>query len=88
MAPDGTNAHRIEGLWTDDAQPPLWSPDGTRILGNSVDVIDGVEHYDLAIVTVDGNSPIVTVDDVGFATWQPVAAALGPGPSASAVPTP
>jgi Tol biopolymer transport system component len=73
---DGANAHRLKGLGTDDTQPPFWSPDGTRIVGNSVDVIDGIEHYDMYIETIDGTSPIVTVDDVGFATWQPVAAPL------------
>jgi Tol biopolymer transport system component len=84
---DGANAYRLDGLGTDDTQPPFWSPDGTRIVGNTVDVIDGVEHYDMYIETVDGSSPIVTVDDAGFATWQPVAALLGPGLAASESPT-
>jgi Tol biopolymer transport system component len=73
---DGANAHRLEVLGTDDSQPPLWSPDGTRIVGNTVDVIDDVEHYDMYIETIDGSSPVVYVDDVGFATWQPVVAPL------------
>jgi Tol biopolymer transport system component len=84
---DGANAHRLDGLGTDDTQPPFWSPDGTRIVGNSVDVIDGVEHYDMYIQTVDGSSPVVTIDDAGFATWQPVAAPLGPGLTVSASPS-
>jgi Tol biopolymer transport system component len=82
-AADGSNARRLEGLGTDDSQPPFWSPDGTRIVGNTVDVIDGVEHYDLYVETIDGSSPIVTVDDVGFATWQPVAAPLDVPPLAA-----
>jgi Tol biopolymer transport system component len=76
---DGTNPRRLQTLGSDDTQPPLWSPDGTRIVGITVEVIDGVEHYDLYIETVDGSSPVVIVDDVGYATWQPVVAPIGPG---------
>jgi hypothetical protein len=86
---DGTNPHRLPGLGTDDGQAPLWSPDGTRLVGSTVRVVAGVEHYDMYIVTVDGSSPMVTVDDVGFAMWQPVAAPLPPAPSfAAGSPTP
>ena len=85
---DGANARRIEGLGSDQTQPPLWSPDGTRIVGNTVDVIDGEEHYDMYIATVDGGSSLVTVDDVGYATWQPVPGALGSSPSISRAPSP
>jgi hypothetical protein len=75
-------------LGTDDSQPPFWSPDGTRIVGNTVRVVGSAEHYDMYIETVDGSSPIVTVEDAGFATWQPVAASLGPVPAVSPSPTP
>jgi Tol biopolymer transport system component len=82
---DGTNGSRLEGLATDDTQPPFWSPDGTRLVGNRVEVIEGDENFLLYIVTVDGSSPLVTVDDIGIepivATWQPVAAPLPPAPS-------
>ena len=82
---DGTNERRLEGLGTDGSQPSLWSPDGTRILGHTVEVIDGIEQFGLYIVTVDGSSPLVTIDDThvddGIATWQPVAAPLPPAPS-------
>lgn len=77
---DGTHERRLAGLGTDDNQAPLWSPDGTRVVGNAVDVIDGVEHYDLPIVEVDGDAPMVTLDDVGIADWQPLAAPLPPAP--------
>ena len=82
---DGSNAHRVPGLGTDDAQPPFWSPDGTRLLGNTVRVVGGNEHYDLYIVTIDGSSPMVTIEDVDVATWQPLAAPLPPAPSFPAV---
>jgi Tol biopolymer transport system component len=84
MNADGTNPHRLPGLGTDAGQAPLWSPDGTRLVGNTVRVVSGTEHYDMYIVTADGSSPIVTVDDVGIATWQPVAAPLPPAPSFAA----
>jgi Tol biopolymer transport system component len=82
---DGSNAHRVPGLGSDDGQPPFWSPDGTRLLGNTVRVVGGNEHYDLYIVTIDGSSPMVTIDDVDVATWQPLAAPLPPAPSFPAV---
>ena len=81
MNADGTNPHRLPGLGTDASQAPLWSPDGTRLVGNTVRVVSGAEHYDLYIVTAGGSGPMVTVDDVGIATWQPLAAPLPPAPS-------
>jgi dipeptidyl aminopeptidase/acylaminoacyl peptidase len=79
-----TNERQLSVRTTDDAQPPLWSPDGTRIVGNTIHVRDGVEHGDLYIETIDGISPPVYVEDVGYATWQPIAAPLGPATSAAA----
>jgi Tol biopolymer transport system component len=82
---DGSNAHRVPGLGTDPGQSPFWSPDGTRLLGNTVRVVGGNEHYDMYIVTIDGSSPTVTIDDVDIATWQPLAAPLPSAPSFPAV---
>lgn len=82
---DGSNAHRVPGLGTDAAQAPFWSPDGTRLLGNTVRVVSGAEHYDMYVVTIDGSSPMVTVEDVDVATWQPRAAPLPPAPSFPAI---
>jgi dipeptidyl aminopeptidase/acylaminoacyl peptidase len=73
-------------LGSDESQPPLWSPDGTLLVGNTVRVVAGVEHYDLFIVPVDSRTiPDVTVQDVGIATWQPRAAPLPLAPSFPAV---
>ncbi len=85
---DGTNPRRLDGLLSDDFQPPFWSPDGTRLVGSMVELIDGVEHFHLFVVSADGSSPTVSVDPAGFTTWQPVAAPLPPAPSfaASAAP--
>ena len=83
----GTNQRRLEGLLSDQALPPLWSPDGTGLTGSGIEVIAGTEQYPLHIVSVDGSSPLVKVGDaVGSATWQPVAAPLPPAPSFSAAP--
>jgi Tol biopolymer transport system component len=69
---EGANGSPLQTLTSDDSQPPLWSPDGSRIVGNTIRMVGGVEHYDLYVETVDGSSPVMTVEDVGFATWQPV----------------
>jgi Tol biopolymer transport system component len=68
----GANGSPLQTLTSDDSQPPLWSPDGTRIVGNTIRMVGGDEHYDLYVETIDGSSPVMTVEDVGFATWQPV----------------
>jgi hypothetical protein len=83
---DGTNQHRVDGLGADDFQPPFWSPDGTRLVGDMVEVIDSEERYHLYVVAADSSSPLVPIYDAGFATWQPVAAPLPPAPSFSATP--
>jgi Tol biopolymer transport system component len=77
---DGENERRLEGLGSDDWQPSFWSPDGTRLLVNTIHMIDGREHYDLSIITADGSGPVVVIDDVDIATWQPVAAPLPTAP--------
>ena len=81
---DGTNPRRLDGLLADDFQPPFWSPDGTRLVGSMVELIDGLQHFHLFVVSADSSSPIVSVDPAGFATWQPVAAPLPPAPSFAA----
>jgi Tol biopolymer transport system component len=78
---DGANERRLEGLSADDTQPPFWSPDGTRILGTTIGTAGSVQYWDLFVITVDETAPMVTLPDVGVATWQPVAAPLPPAPS-------
>ena len=46
-------------------------PDGTRIMGNMVRMVGFDEHYDLYVETVDGSSPLMTIEDGDYATWQP-----------------
>ena len=85
----GTNETRLDELGG-DVFPPLWSPDGTRLVGLTIDTTSAdSEPFHLSIVTVDGSSPVVTLQNVGLASWQPVAAPLPPAPSFGAVkPTP
>jgi len=82
---DGSNAQRVPGLGSDDGQPPFWSPDGTRLLGNTVRLVGSSEHYDGYVVTIDSSSPMITIEDVGVATWQPRAAPLPTAPLLPAV---
>jgi Tol biopolymer transport system component len=80
----GTNPRRLDGLAPDpDLQPPVWSPDGTRLVGVSYEGGAGSLYF----VTVNGGNTPVTVnaslDNFG-GTWQPVAAPLPPAPSLAA----
>ena len=80
----GTNPRRLDGLQPDpDFQPPVWSPDGTRLVGVGYEAGAGSLYF----VTVDGSDAPVTVDvslDVFAGTWQPVAAPIPPAPSFAA----
>jgi Tol biopolymer transport system component len=79
---DGTNQRRLDGLGDVSGFAPFWSPDGTRLTGLAVEQAAGdpEQHFNGYVVTVDGSSPTVTINDVGIATWQPVAAPLSPAP--------
>ena len=72
---DGTDQRRLDVLGDIGGagdQAPHWSPDGTRLLTLLVEQIDGANHYDVQVVTIDGSWPVVTLDDVWTqASWQP-----------------
>jgi dipeptidyl aminopeptidase/acylaminoacyl peptidase len=75
----GGNELRLEPL-EGDVVPPLWSPDGTRLVSYLAGTgPDGQSHG--AVVTIDDSSPLVDLPDFGAASWQPVAAPLPPAPS-------
>ena len=79
---DGGNPKRLEPL-EGDVVPPLWSPDGTRLVSYLAGTgPDGQSHG--AVVTIDDSSPLVDLPDFGAASWQPVAAPLPPAPSFAA----
>jgi Tol biopolymer transport system component len=77
---DGANAREIAVL-EDHFPAPLWSPDGTRLLGSLVDT-DGLGDFQLAIIPLDAGGTVVPLPDAsGSASWQPLAAPLPPAPS-------
>ena len=78
---NGTNQQRLEPI-EGDVVPPLWSPDGTRLVRPSWPVRRRTTIS--AVVTIDDSSPLVTLPDFGAASWQPVAAPLPPAPSFAA----
>lgn len=85
---DGTDERRLDDLGDGCDAPPLWSPDGTRLSGSfvaSTDTEPGLGSH-LGIVTVDGSSPTVILEDGPSVSWQPVAAPLPPAPSFSPAP--
>ncbi len=77
MNADGTDERRLDPLVDGCVLPPIWSPDGTRLL--SLVIADGGFH--VGVFTVDGNDPPVVFLESYGASWQPVAAALPPAPS-------
>jgi TolB protein len=82
---DGSNARRLEGFGPDPVAP-VWSPDGTRIMGAWAEP----NALFLSFVTVDGSAPIVKVNVDGYflnGTWQPLAAPM-PSPSFATLKTP
>jgi TolB protein len=86
VAADGTNERRLDAL-ENDWPPPLWSPDGTRLVGGLIDPpaeADETNPFHLSIFTVDGSSPPVTLGHAGLVSWQPVVAPLPPAPSFAA----
>lgn len=88
---DGSNERRIDDLGNGCDAAPLWSPDGTRISASLVASTDAEPSLGphLGIITVDGSSPTVILQDGPLVSWQPVAAPLPPAPSfRAASPTP
>jgi Tol biopolymer transport system component len=77
MNADGTRERRLDPLVDGCVLPPLWSPDGTRLL--SLLIVDGAFH--VGVLTVDGDDPPVVLIESYGASWQPVAAPLPPAPS-------
>ena len=89
----GSNERRLDSPVVDGTQLPFWSPDGTRLLTNFVVVTpgDNPEPNTLYVTTVDGSSPVVSIDaptHIGLATWQPLAVPLPPAPSFGALAAP
>jgi Tol biopolymer transport system component len=77
MNADGSGERRLDPLVDGCVLPPIWSPDGTRLL--SLVIAD--EEFHIGVFTVDGNDPpVVFVPSYG-ASWQPVAAPLPAAPS-------
>jgi Tol biopolymer transport system component len=83
---DGSNERRLDDLGDGCDAPPLWSPDGTRIsavLATSTVAAPSLGPH-LGIITIDGSSPTVILQDGPAVSWQPVAAPLPPAPSFAA----
>jgi Tol biopolymer transport system component len=83
---DGSNERRLEDLSDGCDAPPSWSPDGTRITGSLIasTVTAPALGPHLGVITVDGSSPTVILQDGPTVSWQPVAAPLPPAPSVPA----
>lgn len=83
---DGTDERRLEDLGDGCDAAPLWSPDGTRISASLVASTGTGTSLapHLGIITIDGSSPTVILQDAPGVSWQPVVAPLPPPPSFSA----
>lgn len=82
---DGANERRLEQLLDGCGDPPLWSPDGTRLAGSVIasTPTEPARSFHLGIITIDGSSPLVVLQDA-FGTWQPLDAPLPAAPSLAA----
>ncbi len=81
---DGTDERRLDPLVDGCVLPPIWSPDGTRLV-EPADRSDELFH--LGVVAADGDEPAGRLPSTSYgASWQPVAAPLPPAPSFSATP--
>jgi Tol biopolymer transport system component len=80
---DGSDERRLEPRAEGCEIPPRWSPDGTRLAGLLISSTptDPNPAPHLGIVTVDGSSPPVILQDADPGSWQPFAAPLPPPPS-------
>ena len=80
MDADGSDERRFDPLVDGCVLPPIWSPDGTRLV--SLVIADDTFH--VGVFTVDGGEPPVVFLESYGAAWQPVAAPLPPAPSFAA----
>ena len=80
MDADGSDERRFDPLVDGCVLPPIWSPDGTRLV--SLVITDDTFH--VGVFTVDGAEPPVVFLESYGASWQPVAAPLPPAPSFAA----
>ena len=80
---DGTDERRLEDLADMCDAPPSWSPDGTRLSGSLIasTAADPAPAFHLGVITIDGSSPTVILQDGPTMSWQPVVAPLPPAPS-------
>ena len=77
MNADGSGERRLDPLVDGCAFPPIWSPDGTRLL--SLLIAD--EAFHVGVLSADGDDPPVAFVQSYGASWQPVVAPLPPAPS-------
>ncbi len=73
---DGSGERRLDPLVDGCVLPPIWSPDGTRLLSL---LIVGDEFH-VGVLAADGGDPPVVFQQSYGASWQPVAAATAAGP--------
>ena len=82
---DGSGERRLDPLVDGCVLPPIWSPDGTRLL--SLLIVD--DYFHVGVLSADGDDPPAVFQQSYGASWQPVAAPLPPAPSFTAgSPTP
>ena len=80
MNADGSGERQLDPLVDGCVLPPIWSPDGTRLLSL---LIVG-EEFHVGVLDADGGDPPVVFQQSYGASWQPVAAPLPPAPSFAA----
>ena len=73
---DGSGERRFDPLVDGCVLPPIWSPDGTRLL--SLLIVD--DYFHVGVFTVDGGDPPVVFPESYGASWQPVGRTAAPGP--------
>ena len=80
MNADGSGERQLDPLVDGCVLPPVWSPDGTRLL--SLLIVD--DYFHVGVLAADGDDPPVVFDQSYGASWQPFAAPLPPAPSFAA----
>jgi hypothetical protein len=83
---DGTDERRLDPLADGCEGPVLWSPDGSRLTATLIASTPEKPALDfhVGVVTIDGSSPVVILQDGMPSAWQPVAAPLPAAPSFAA----
>ena len=77
---DGSGERQLDPLVDGCVLPPVWSPDGTRLL--SLLIVD--DYFHVGVLAADGDDPPVVFDQSYGASWQAVAAPLPPARSFAA----